>query len=308
MSVFETTMLNTDAMRRVPHDLLPVKVAKYTISWGRKTFKYAHLFDSNLQSTAYKDDQEVGRWVQTALKMNEELKIIGYNSGVEEIISIASNEYNLKMPSCNTSSPTSFDDIITIVSNKVWYECETKIKHRIIHRLCYGIFRQGRNGWAKSAATKWCKLKQIVMDQDSVEETSTTNEMTTLKKRRIGKGFVYSTMVSRVSNSISDRFNNVCKQSHGEFIAVRKPQLLNGCTYTLWNCHGSNAYLVTFPSSGEVDMVEMEQKKRTLKRSLIEAISAGMAKQDIDNLVSTVIMQHIPSETIGKLKLDCSKM
>lgn len=132
-----------DTMRRVPNDLLPIATSKYTTTWGQKTYKYAFLFDKDVTTTAYSNMEEVGKWVQLALRINEDLKQIGYSSCIDEIVKTSAIEYNMKMPTCITSPPTSLDDVVTIISDKVWYQVDTERKRRIIHMLCYGIFRQG---------------------------------------------------------------------------------------------------------------------------------------------------------------------
>ena len=152
--------------------------------------------------------------------MYQDLKRTGYEAGIKEVIHRASTEYGMKLPCNPTQSPVNLDDIMTIIGDINWYKANTDSKRRIIHMLAYGIFRQGQNGWVHEAAKVWFQTYKLTINSTTDGRLNTTDNA--LHKRRQIKGFAYSIIVSRVSNTLSDRMTSVCKHSHGEHIAVRK--------------------------------------------------------------------------------------
>ena len=60
--------------RSVPMDLLPVKINDVNIIWGKKTFQYFHLFDSNINKAVYENDDDVLGWCRYANKLQDQLK------------------------------------------------------------------------------------------------------------------------------------------------------------------------------------------------------------------------------------------
>ena len=64
--------------------------------------------------------------------------------------------------------------------------------------ITYGIFRQGYNHWAIKVSKEWLFKYKIRFDE---KEWNVAASKTTRQK----KGFVYTNLVKRASNSISDR-------------------------------------------------------------------------------------------------------
>ena len=64
--------------------------------------------------------------------------------------------------------------------------------------ITYGIFRNGYNNWAIKASKEWLFKYKIRIDEKE-------SDISTTKTTRQKKGFVYTNLVQRASNSIADR-------------------------------------------------------------------------------------------------------
>ena len=147
--------------------------------------------------------------------------------------------------------------------------------------MTHGMFRRGRNGWAISAALNWMKRKQVCYDcnyESRINKVSVTGgENAATKQCRRGKGFCCSIIISRVCNSITDRFQNTLKNSHNECTAVRKPKTApSGHTYTPMRFYECTACVVSMPDMDHEDTAEQEKKKRKPKRCLCECHEIGV--------------------------------
>jgi hypothetical protein len=278
-----TTMHVVNRISIIPADLLPIKQSKYTVEWGRTTFCHAYKFDKQFVSVAYRDDAEVTEWVKVAKNMYENIKRIGYEAGIQEVIKRASTEYGMKLPSNPMQAPVNLDDVMTVIGDPNWYKDNTDSKRRIIHMLAYGMFRQGQNGWAHEAARVWLNKYKLTISSTTDGRVSVTN--TEGYSRRQIKGFVYSIIVSRVSNTLADRMISVCKRSHGEHIAVRKTKQIPTSGYTQLLLNGCDAYLVTIPQAHEINMTVKHQKCLQLQRCIREALAAGITEAAILEMV-----------------------
>jgi hypothetical protein len=277
--------------RVIPADLLPVQQCKYTVEWGRSTFMHAHKFSNKFTSTAYTNDSDVKTWVTVAKEMYEDLKRVGCEAGIQEVVKRASKECGMKLPSNPTQAPVNVDDVMTVIADAKWHKENTDSKRRIIHMLAYGMFRQGQNGWAHEAAQLWLHKYDITIN--STTDGRLGAAKTSLHRRRQIKGFAYSIIVSRVSNTLSDRMISVCKRSHGEHIAVRRTKRNQTSGYTKLLLNGCDAYLVTVPSLHEIDMTLKQQKSLQLKRCISEALAAGVTEDTAVTMVREQRAQFI---------------
>ena len=71
-------------------------------------------------------------------------------------------------------------------------------KQTLIHMISYKIFRQGYNNWAIKTSKEWLLKYKILINENELDVGSS-------KTKRQKKGFVYTNLVQRASNSISDR-------------------------------------------------------------------------------------------------------
>ena len=100
----------------------------------------------------------------------------------------------------------------------------------------YGLTRSGMNAWMLQQEHKWLQKHQIKYCQDKVG----------LRKTKL-RGFVYSIMNSKFSNSTIKLFRTVMQRKFGEFITVRKPveNLSSNLKYTERNFLGGSGYIVS---------------------------------------------------------------
>ena len=243
--------------RTVPLKLLPLNERHFTTNWAKGTYCYRFLFDISITSQSYKDDAEVEDWRIQALQMMKEIKQIGIAYGRQEIVNLARGHYGMTMPhSCN-SKPTNIDDIMSIVENDEWYYDNKVYKQNIIYHMMYGLTRSGMNSWLLQQEHKWLQKHQIKYCQDIVG----------IRKTKL-RGFVYSIMNSKFSNSTIKLFRTVMQRKYGEFITVRKAmenvtsnliyterQFLGGCGYIVscakeTQCIANSVGVDTFESIG----------------------------------------------------------
>ena len=203
---------------RVPSNLIPVECNKLTVEWAKKTFKYACFFDDVVfPCTAYEDDSDpqLRTWLRHARSMQMELRDQGVLELQEKILAILQEHHVFLPGNEHNIAAKNFDDVITIITNKAWYNKNKDANRKLIHMITYGIFRNGYNLWAIQACHDWEKYKRIVLCHALSQKAGES------KKRR-GKGWVYSNFVHRASNFIAEKIQKNMLLAHGEFIAVRK--------------------------------------------------------------------------------------
>ena len=127
--------------RKVPVDLLSTNPIHVEYKWGCTTYKYYHLFDSSIETTVYNNNEEVISWTRKANRIQNELKGIGYDSAVGEIIRLFKEEF--KLLGTDGQNPKHLTDFMTIIKNPIWYNSDKNCNRTIIFRLEYGLFRNG---------------------------------------------------------------------------------------------------------------------------------------------------------------------
>ena len=222
--------------RTVPLKLLPLTEQNYTTNWAKRYYSYRHLFDKSVTAQCYSSDIEVEEWRLQALQLMKEIKHIGIAYGRKEIVNLARNHYGMTMPNAPLCKPTNVEDVMSIVEDEEWYNDNRSLKHNIIYHLIYGLTRSGMNGWLITQERKWMREHNIQYDTDEVG----------VRKTKL-RGFVYSIMNSKFSNSTTKLFRTVMKRKYQEFITVRKPlyKSTSNYVYTEKNFLGGNGYVVT---------------------------------------------------------------
>ena len=222
--------------RTVPLKLLPLNERHFTTNWAKGTYCYRFLFDLAITSQSYKNDSELEDWRMQALQMMKEIKQIGIAYGRQEIVNLARGHYGMTMPHSCGSKPTNIDDVMSIVENEEWYYDNKVYKQNIIYHLMYGLTRSGMNAWMLQQEHKWLKKHQIKYCQDVVG----------IRKTKL-RGFVYSIINSKFSNSTIKLFRTVMQRKYGEFITVRKPieNVSSRFTYTQRQFLGGSGYIVS---------------------------------------------------------------
>ena len=217
----------------MPMNLFPSHQKDANISWGNATYQFYHLFDDSIHKDYYTSDIEVLQWTRCANRLQVKLKEIGLNAATAEIIRLCKDEYNMK--GTDGQHPTNLMDVIAIVKTSSWYNNNLQRPRKIVHRFSYGIFRNGHNRWAYKHVSPWMSQYRIAYDN-------------TTKHQRAGKGFVYSLLVSRASNTMGNTFREAMKSAYSEYIVVRSI-LSSVDRYVPITCGGFNAFLVSLPRS-----------------------------------------------------------
>lgn len=267
--------------RYIPSDLIPIDNKSLDEEWARSTFPYARYFSNRFTSEDIQYDSDIQAWMDTAIKLQNELKEMGVNKAHEKIVNIF-DEYNVKMPGTMNEGPSNFDDVIAIINDKDWYRAKQDVKRNLIHMVSYGIFRRGHNHWAIHAANEWLQKHHVRILQNRVGGTQTS------KTSRHKKGFVYMNLVHRASNSIADRIQKSMASSHGEFIAVRKKtrsEKYDTYTFESVRFNQYEGYIV-YPKNNLLDLMTPKEK---MKKKVVDAIKLALQNtvtlDEIDEIV-----------------------
>ena len=290
MDFVNTSNIHTDSsLRQVPIDLIPIDTKGINVSWAEKTYRYAFLFDNSFKSTAYEGPEDLQRWIDIAINLQNELRDIGVSKAHKKIIEIF-NDYDVRMQGPNKQRPVNFDDICTIISDKDWYQVNQESKRNLIHMITYGIFRRGYNNWAISECNTWQQKYNITLSED--DSTSRLNE----KGKRRKKGFVYTNLVLRASNSVADRVQKNMTSSHGEFISVRKKNK-GMYEYKAMKFNHFDGYIVKpFDSIVNV-MTTQQQHLREVSKAITLGIKNGISKEVMKKHIQDIFAETFFSDS-----------
>jgi len=90
---------NVPGLQRIVNcDLFPVCEKKLTLDWARSTYKHYHLFDESILTTTYNDESDLSAWIEEAKNIIKDIKVQGTQSGRDEIVRIATHQYNIFLP------------------------------------------------------------------------------------------------------------------------------------------------------------------------------------------------------------------
>ena len=197
----------------IPKKLFPLVDGEYTIEWAKKTFPYAHMFSKQFTALIPKLD-EVEAWRNKALQLRKAICDEGNEAGKEKVLSVAIHKYNLTMPDCNGVSPKCIQDVLSIISDKIWYNTEKDIRLEQLYMMIYGIKKVGFNQWAVDLETNWLKRNNLVYISSKEVKDPMYNT----------RGCVYSLIIQVFGNTNSKRFKEIMWRNHGEYIMVRNKQ------------------------------------------------------------------------------------
>ena len=190
------------------------------MQWAKNKYRYYHLFCSD--ATQFSDNpNDHLAWAVDAGKIVKDLKEYVCIKADEEVLRIA-KLYHLS--TSEITNPTNVTDVIKIVADNAWYHGNLDLNREIIYRMAYGIFRIGGTQWATKFAEDWLLRRKLTYGAGAK-----------------GKGFVYTILASRASDSLSKMFRNSMEHAHKEFIAVRKPKG-NSIYHYIELFLGSNSY------------------------------------------------------------------
>ena len=201
--------------RSVDFNLFPLNDKYLTLDWARKTYAQYHLFNDAILSQSYTTDDDLIAWIADAKQLMKQIKIKGTEAGRAEIVRVACYQYNMFMLNKTNDfvappqRPLNIREVLSIISDPIWYNDETSYKQDIIHHLAYGITRKNNNSWLIETEKEW------------MEEYGIMYRYTNCKRITETRGFVYKLMNSTFSNSTIKMFKRIMLTNLGEYISVR---------------------------------------------------------------------------------------
>ena len=203
---------NTSNYNIIPKNLLP-KSANQTENeeWLRDTYQYYSCFDKTVKSKAYKDDEDLQKWRNCAVRLIEDLKAIGYAEAKNEIVRIANDRFELK--TIDNKPIRKWTDVVTLFTDSAWFFSNVQ-KHRfILYYFQYGIFRNAYNNWLLEAGFDWMRKYEVMYNENNHDKKQSA---------KTKKGFVQELLHGKASNSIQDRFLRITRRHLGQYILCRK--------------------------------------------------------------------------------------
>ena len=253
------------ADRVVPHDLLPVAPTAYNEEWAKQTYQHKVAFSSSRITSATPTKEELHEWIRTAQDIGENLKNRGLARAKERIVHMMNTFF------ANVCGNRSYHNISDVkdwfTSRESFYE-DYNQSLDMLHMFQYGIFRCGFNAWALEEARNWMDEKNLCYEVKMRRKGDA---------RRQGKGFVYKLLVSRASNSICARFQELTKRHYNEYIIVREKKKSAMMENVLVEAHIFNhsydGYIVRLPDNNNpclsktFSTVELQQLNILLKKA-----------------------------------------
>ena len=193
---------------KVPIDLLPVHTLHLqTQNWAAKTFHHWNAFHVGTLPQV-PSDEDLLNWKHAAADIMEELKALGVSNAQRKVCNMVNSYYKFDYKKKNTFN--TIYDVVDMITDPEFNKANMALIRDMLHMFQYGIFRSGYNGWAHECASAWMKKRNIEYAH-----------LTTGKKARAGKGFVYKLIVTRACNSLCERLQNMSQRLFGEYVLVR---------------------------------------------------------------------------------------
>lgn len=195
---------------------------------------------------------------------------------------MAVEDYNWKLPTTLTQQPVTFEDLVTVISRKEWYNKNVALARKQLWMMQYGIFRSDYDDWIRNFENKWLEKHNVKYFQSNKITMDGT------------KGCVYSIVSKHSGNFICDRFKRICHQVHGEFMSNRKRKNKEGenCTYIKTKLHRFMGYVVQSDCKNDpyMDCMEVEQQHiRKVRVVVCRALSHGVEGNTLEKLLQICI-------------------
>ena len=226
-----------EEVRAVPMDLLPPRTEHLNEDWAKRTFKYCHYFNKNINYTAFdQNSNDILCWLETAINLVNELKDLGVVAGEEHVVKLGRDNYSLKMVGTKDIAPTSVNDILSIFENKWYYLKNRENILKQVYYMTYALGRNGTNGWALAVERFFLKKYNIKYSSDLVRDN--------VKKRH--KGCFYQYIVLRFNKTNIRRFQHTLENNHQEYLTAKRKGKSHSQTATFeWMSFGEGgAWLV----------------------------------------------------------------
>ena len=191
----------------VPSDLLPTMEVQYTLQWAERSYAFRSVMNPAFMLQRMPTEVDWQQWKKEGIEIGERLKRLGQNCAERHIVHLSNTEYNDLLGNKKFGN---LYEVCSAISKKEVMQKNYELFLDMIHMFQYGIFRCAYNAWAIDAADCWLKKNNLAY-------TKPLNKM----QERKGKGFVYRLLVSRASNTICVRLQNITQRMFNEYVISR---------------------------------------------------------------------------------------
>ena len=267
------------AKQIVPVNLLPVNLSSLTDKWAYQTYHcWKHLHSGALPECPTAEDFD--KWKEAAKDIVEELKSLGVSKAQDKICAMMKSFFTYEF---GNREFLSMYDVVDFLSDRSFYNDNKDMFRNMVHMFQYGIFRVGFNAWAVDAANEWMDERNISYGRENI------------MCRRRGKGFVYKLIVSRASNSISDRLQGLTERMYQEYIVVRNKRVKkfgNECDIVPYTFnHRFPGYICiskTEPVNANTTNVSFNEEYKQIIELVKHQISRGVSYKQIYDSLSAI--------------------
>ena len=310
INIFQRTIHNNEnllstsrKMTAVPSDLLPITDRDLTLAWATKTYDFRCVFNSSRNSFHSPLRQDLLAWVNEAKDLCKELRQYGTVKAEEEVVRLC-KQYNSRLPKEEKKDIKNVYDIVSLLSEDYMFVKRYDDFLDLLHMFQYGIFRCAFNAWALDAASDWMHNRSIKYKENtkvSVEDGQ--------KVFRRGKGFVYRLLVSRASNTLCVRFQNLTKRILGEYVIVRDRKIKRMENNSNIVRHTFNkhyfGYVIKLANKTKGDEETTQRNMTNINRLIEQAVAKGTSFETI----FAFLQEQIDKKSKGKfLRIDLNKI
>ena len=191
----------------VPSDLLPTTEVKYTLTWAERSYAFRSIMKPGFQLERMPTELDWQEWKKEGIAIGERLKRLEQSYAERHIVHLCNTDYQELF---RNNKFGNLYEVCSFISKKDIMQQNYEMFLDMIHMFQYGIFRCAFNAWAIDAADSWLKKNNLAYTKplDKIQE-------------RKGKGFVYRLLVSRASNTICVRLQNLTQRMFSEYIISR---------------------------------------------------------------------------------------
>ena len=189
-------------------DLFPVYEHEITKEVCRQTYKFRYLFNDSVKSKLFlEESNDLSEWKIEIKEILNELKSLGKSAAENEILRIAKDRIVLTKHG-NVNQLQTHDQVFDLFKDQQWYESNLDYNRNLLHLFQIGIFRSGEDMWAINIEKQWLNEKSICYDLSN--------------KGGRRKGWILKCILSRASDTVTERLQNISKHYLKEYILARK--------------------------------------------------------------------------------------
>ena len=123
-----TTATNSN-QNQVPSDIIPTTRKQINLDYASYKKEWACMLNPSKFQPLKRIQNEadfVAEWQFYMIKIQTELQQFGHNFAIKKVVSLFANYYHILIPETK-QLPTSFDDVLTIIEDKNWYNYKKKL-------------------------------------------------------------------------------------------------------------------------------------------------------------------------------------